>query len=293
MKYSQQIRNFVLQVLSRQTHADTIALFRLVISLWVIGNALLLLPGGEHFWGENAFVEGSDFAKLSVFEKIFDILNAPEMARFYLLVIILQLVSAVTAGFGFWPGMSSALLYWSTLTLDNRAPVILDGGNNLMHILLFLCIFMVPKSRFAARNALSNACFFVARFQVVFVYATAGLSKVTGQLWPQGMAMYYTMNVAEYGHPLLGELMTNFPLLSVLGSYGTLFFQLSLPFLIWFRKTRWLVLLVGTLFHLGIVFGMGLVSFGFAMCVSYFLFYRNEKSRRILERFSLKKWLVS
>jgi hypothetical protein len=56
----------------------------------------------------------------------------------------------------------------------------------------------------------------------------------------------------------------------------TVVFELGLPFALWFRKTRPIAILLGTVFHLGIFFGMDILNFSLAMIASYFLFLDPE-----------------
>mgnify|MGYP000371072637 CR=1 FL=1 len=280
--------NYINKITQEVTHPNAIKLFRLVIYGWVILNTLFLLPAGNHFWSFNALIPVQDFELMSVIKKAFYLLHNEGLSSYWPILVGIQLIAAVLAMFNKWPVISSIVVYFCTINLDNRANVILDGGNNLMHIILVFLIFMKPNSGSLLSNGITNASFLMARIQVVFVYLCAGLGKVTGTLWPQGVALYYTMNVDEYGHPLMAELMTDYSLLMVGGAYATLLFQLSFPWLVWFRKTRPFLLAMGTFFHLGIVFGMGLVSFGFAMCASYFVFYDDKRAEKFMSLFRIK-----
>jgi hypothetical protein len=124
----------------------------------------------------------------------------------------------------------------------------------------------------------TNLACLMIKIQVAFVYATAGLLKVTGPLWNKGVALYYTMGVSEYGNDALFELLSRFPAVLALMTLGTVLFQISLPYLIWLRPWRPYIILMGTGLHLSISLVMGLFMFGFAMCVSYFFFYQDNES---------------
>ncbi len=274
-------RRFRDRVLETQTHPNTIRLFRAVVSVWVILNTLMLLPAAEHFWSAHSYVPVPLLDHASPWDKALNLLSFDAVAPYYLVFVGMQVLAAVFAGLSIAPRLSSLALYFFTMNLDNRAAVILDGGNNLIHILLFLLIFMTPCAGVVG-NAFSNAAFFMARLQVAMLYATAGLLKVHGELWTKGVALYYTMNVLEYGNRLVGELMAASPVLLAAGSFATVLFQVTFPILIWPRVTRPLLMAAGTLFHLAIVFVMGLTSFGFAMCASYFVFYTDAQAARVL-----------
>ena len=286
------VTDFANKVLLTQTHPNTIRIARGAISLWILFNCFLLLPAGSHFWSYESYIPLANVTETSLWGKATNLLSFEQVSQFYPAFVIGQIVMAILAGLSVSPRLSSALLYFFTINLDNRAMVTMDGGNNLMHILLFLLIFMAPGSgkqtsgwRADAQmfgNAVSNAAFFMARVQVALVYATAGLLKVKGALWPKGVALYYTMNVVEYGNEMVGQVMSDWPLLLVFSCYMTVLFQVSFPILIWPRLTRPLMMLIGTIFHVSIIFVMGLTTFGLAMCTSYIFFYTDEKAAKLL-----------
>ena len=274
------------------SHVGTIRLFAIVINTWIIGNTLILLPGHKSFWARGSYLPSQDFSSFSTAEKFIGILSHPDGIDFYPVIIALQLFFAASAIVGRQRLVSQLIVLWATLTLDHRVATLMDGGNNLIHLLLiYLPLMQInpnEQSNSPLRVSIVNLAFLTARLQVVLVYLTAGLCKIHGELWPKGVALYYTMGVAEYGDPALAKLMSNYPLLSVGSSYATLAFQISLPFLIWNRNLRPLYLILGTFFHLGIAFGMGLVSFGFAMCTSYFIFYTEDRAQALLAQ--VRNW---
>lgn len=280
------------QFFNTSTHPSTIRLFSIVISLWVVFNTLTLLPAHENFWSPNSFIPLHDWSTLSFFEKPFHLLSLSVLSDTYLVFVGIQLIASFFVIANIYPLFSQILVTWATLNLDNRAHAILDGGNNLIHLFLLYLPFLLLSTKVSSlfkntRIFISNYAFLICRLQLVTVYLCAGFSKITGDLWPQGVALYYTMNVREYGHPLIAQLFDQSNLILVFATYATVIFQVSFPFLIWNRTLRPLYLAGGTLLHLGIAFGMGLTSFGFAMCASYFIFYTDNRAEKVLQQIRL------
>lgn len=272
-----------------KTHPHTIRLFRGIVSLWVIVGTVILLPAASQFYSLASHIPMMDISQLPDFMRPLYILCDARFTQAYPYFLAAQLVAAVFAGLSIVPRFSSLLLYFFTANLDNRATMIMDGGNNLMHLILVYLIFMSPTDhqrkntwRALTDNMLSNAGLFVCRLQVVVVYFTAGMLKVTGPLWTKGVALYYTMHVMEYGLPQLADLFSHYPILMVAATYGTLVFQVTFPVMIWFRRYRPLYMAIGTALHLQISLVMGLFSFGLAMCASYFAFYTDAQAARVL-----------
>ncbi len=106
-----------------------------------------------------------------------------------------------------------------------------------------------------------------------------------GVLWQNGTAIYYTLQVDEYTHPVAKDLVSRYAILTVLGSYITLLYQVMFPWLVWNKKVRPWLLTVGSCIHMQISFVMGLFMFGFAIAVAYLSFASEKFAEKILRSF--------
>lgn len=280
----------VQQLTGDRTHPYTIRLLRKLVYAWFLLNTLILLPMAGQFWGENALIPGIEGAIESNYFFL-HLLNSHFFARFHLLFVGLQIILLILGILCVYPRIISLLIYVITMNLDNKAYVILDGGNNLMHLILLYMILMDPSVRpnkyknpiiNYINNAASNFSFYMVRLQIVMVYFVSGLAKVSGTLWQNGTALYYTLNVDEYSHPLAKKIISNYPFFTVVGSYVTLIYQVAFPWLVWNKKIRPYLLAFGTLIHIQISFVMGLFMFGLAIATSYFSFAENMFAKKAL-----------
>ncbi|MGH9509932.1 MAG: DCC1-like thiol-disulfide oxidoreductase family protein, partial [Terriglobales bacterium] len=112
-----------------------------------------------------------------------------------------------------------------------------------------------------------GVCLVIA--QLSLMYSSTGLYKVMGELWQNGTALYYILRVDDYSWPGAAELLYRNPYLVVSGTYGTVLFELLFTPSLLRPWTRYLAILVGFAFHLGIALFMGLIGFGWSM-VSYY-----------------------
>ena len=96
--------------------------------------------------------------------------------------------------------------------------------------------------------------------------------------------MYYILNVEAFRLPWMASMVAENGFMLQLATWVVLGYQLAFPVLVWFKKLRWPVLLMGTGMHLFIAFAMGLMDFGFAMLVAYVIFYPNSYARKLLLR---------
>ena len=150
---------------------------------------------------------------------------------FYLLAILAGLLFA----FGWRTRISSLLFCFVVVALENRSPLITDGGDNVLLLMsIFLCFTRcgrhwsldarrrarhasateaatattastAPSSaawrtelaavREQVANVFHNGAVLVIAFQVCVIYATAGLYKVQGSMWQDGSAMGYVLQL--------------------------------------------------------------------------------------------------
>lgn len=273
--------------------------FCFFIYSWVILNAFTLLPHHRYFWGDLSWIQKLPISEPTLLNRTIGILSVDSMEPFYLGFLFAQVFFSVVRIMGRLPMLSSFIVWLATLVLDHRAFTIIDGGNNLMHIILFFAIFLFPDSENSGgvfsgvKRYSTNSAIILSRIQLCVVYFVAGHLKMTGEYWTNGMAFYYVFGVDEYSLPLLNNLVKGFPLLSVLASYSTIFFQITFPFLIWFRGARPSLFLFGGLMHVGIALGMGLLTFGLAMVSCYAVFLAPDQVNEYYRYFEgIKKFFI-
>ena len=273
------------------THPHSIRLLRKLVYAWFLVNTLILIPAGDEFWGQHSLIPKIDPEIVNAHPLLY-LLNLNIFAPYYEVFVGLQIILLIAGILCIYPRIVSILIYFITINLDNKAYVILDGGNNLLQITLLYLIVMDPsleKNRYRnttinqINNALSNLGFYMVRLQLVMVYLVSGLGKISGELWQNGTALYYTLNIDEYSHPLAKKMVSNYPIISVLGTYATVVYQVAFPWLVWNRKIRPYLLAFGTFIHIQIAFVMGLFMFGFAIAVVYFSFATDPAAKRLLD----------
>lgn len=116
-----------------------------------------------------------------------------------------------------------------------------------------------------AHNAALIAC--VA--QMCVLYFMSSLSKVQGEMWQNGTALYYVLRTAEYNSwPELTALIYQSPFLVVGATYAAVFVQLFLPFVLVNRTLKAVLLPMVMGMHVGIGILMGLPFFSAIMLVS-------------------------
>ena len=274
-----------------------LSIFRCLLAGLVMKNMIFYLPMADNLLGPEAIVDyntylGTMYAQgLQTFIYPFHAPYAPQ------LFIILTFSVAFLLFFGVF-GRVTALVLWLLLVLFKlRNGFILDGSDNVIEVTLPFLILAdayryntlsssppVPKS-----GPLAGLGRIVMRYaslalliQVCFVYFFTALAKLQGDLWLNGTATYYTMRVDEFRQTDWNIALTQNHYFVVLSTYFTILWELSFAFLIWFRKTKWLVIGGGILLHLGIWYFMRIDNFSWIMIGTYAMFITNRDYVRAL-----------
>jgi predicted DCC family thiol-disulfide oxidoreductase YuxK len=121
---------------------------------------------------------------------------------------------------------------------------------------------------------------------------STGLYKVMGELWQNGTAIYYILRVDEFSWPGVAELIYRSPYLVVLGTYGTVLFEVAFLPALFNRWTRYAAAFAGLVFHTGIALLMGLVTFGWSMLSVYPLLLTDAEYRHLSHWFRRRAHLV-
>jgi predicted DCC family thiol-disulfide oxidoreductase YuxK len=119
----------------------------------------------------------------------------------------------------------------------------------------------------------ANLALRLIQLHLVVIYGIAGLAKLQGPSWWNGMALWGTMTAGEFV-VLDFTALANWPLLINLLTHASLTIELLYPVLIWVRIVRPLWLASVVAMHLGIaVISPGLTEFALAMLAGNLAFF--------------------
>jgi hypothetical protein len=201
------------------------------------------------------------------------------------------------------PVLLAAVWSW-----HERNPVLLDGGDNLMVlVLVYLCFAQLSAhwaldARRAARRHIAgyevmrqkrlrwkvatvvhNSAVLAVLLQVCVLYMATGLFKVQGARWQDGTVLYYVLQVKEYqAWPSLSQFIYMNSITITLFAYLTVFVEVAFPFLMLHRVSRRIGLVAIMGMHVGIGVLMGLPFFSLTMIVTDMLFIRDATYRSMV-----------
>lgn len=188
------------------------------------------------------------------------------------------------------------LLFWVGLATNN--PMLTDGGDTLMRIVLLFAVFANLSEHLSidawlnrrARSRgipltghhswisswLHNTALILCCYQILLVYATSSIFKLQGEEWLDGSALYYALSLHEFQvFPTLNSVLSESTALIMLGTWGALGVQLLFPLALFWKPSRYVAVVLITATHVGIGILMGIWSFSLAMIALDLLLIRD------------------
>lgn len=254
---------------------ERIILFKKSLYLWCIFNYLTLLSAGDFLFSSSSYISKEWM------NPVLRSLGEEHFVTIIMTIILSAIYSIASRTNLFLHTIITILSFY----IDSFVYPVMDGGNNIFHLFMIYLLLASPEitkcgylKKFDSLNKiLMNKVLTLCRLQLCIVYFATSMIKITGTLWPKGIAIYYSLMVPDYSIPLIYNNISHFPdFVFVLSNYLVLGFQLSFPYMIWNKRARPYYLAIGTMIHLSISFVIGLFLFGLVIAISYSLFYEKE-----------------
>jgi hypothetical protein len=202
-----------------------------------------------------------------------------------LLLFIIAAIFGLMLMFGWRTRLATIVSWFLLLSLQNRNPMILQGGDDLFRMMLFWGMFLPWGERYSVDNLKRGVMHIDHRYcgtagvaymlQVGFVYLFSALLKTSPEWHSEGTALYYALSLDQMVLPV-GKLIYPYPellksltiitwylefwvmFLFFIPIYTTFFRTLGIIFIIGLHLSISLTLFVGLFFIIGIIttFGM-------------------------------------
>lgn len=197
---------------------------------------------------------------------IFDRLFSP---RGYQALMLCQIVCAISLFSRMLPSLDGALvfaLFTIRVLTHVRHQYGLDGSDQMSVVILgSLTLYYLAPGHLAQGIALN----FIA-FQSMLAYVASGSAKMTSTIWRSGKALGAILNTQSYGRKAASLFLHRFPLISLLGGWAVMVFQVTFPLSILLSPTSCLIALaMGAMFHIAIAVTMGLNNFVWSFIAAY------------------------
>jgi len=272
------------------------------LSLWRVSTGMCLLYwylshyfNRRYLWGPDGVVPFSTLGEVGWTSRLSLYALNPSVQYFELLFHLGVLVAVVFI-IGWRTRLTAPLNLVFHYSLYNRNHYFPNAGDNLT-IIIQLMLLLANTSAYVSldaerwraratgnvstmwriRAAIHNTALLASIVQLCIVYMTAGMHKVSGDMWNSGTALYYVLRVGEYSYPPYSDAIARNTYLVVALSYATVVFQLGFTSSLFNRTTRLLWMGGGLAFHAGIAVLMGLVTFSWFVLSVYTLLVADQE----------------
>ena len=217
----------------------------------------------------------------------------PELSGAWAVALFtLLLVSLVTASLGWMTRVSLALstgLYFYFQALDSAGTASkysVIATHALLLLTLSRCGDVWSFDALRRGGPTPRSAVWPARLLQILigvVYFGAAITKLhTPGFFNGDQMLFWTLTHLNEAHPV-GEVMSHYPALLIVGAYAAAVFEMTFLFLCWRGWTRPVVLATGLAFHVGTYFSLGLIYFPLMYFAIYWAFL-SEREARIFGR---------
>ena len=263
------------------TNASPLAVFR-------IGFGLMMLYSILRFWNKGwiytLYIEPKFHFKYYGFEWVRD------LGDFTYILFVICIISSIFITIGYKYRFSMILFFLSFTYIE-----LIDKTTYLNHyyfisILSFLMIFLPANAYFSVDNILRKKSYKeipkwsidCIKLLLSIVYFYSGLAKINTDWLLNAMPLKLWLP-SKYDLPLIGETFMQQEWVHYFMSWGGMLYDLSIPFLLLYKKTRIIGFVLVIFFHLftGVLFPIGM--FPYIMIVGSLIFFDYTVHEKIIK----------
>lgn len=207
----------------------------------------------------------------------------------YHLFIFVILSLSILFFFGIGKYVTPILLFSVLEIYNSLVPYILNGGDNILKFLLLYLIFIdsykyfsISPIRFSNDEIKKTSVFctnimtYAILLHICLSYFIAGIEKLHSDEWFQGVAIYYILSLERFHGAYINKLIIQNGYLVNLFTYLVVLWEIYFPVLVWNKKLKLLMVLIGIMMHISIMITMGLYDFQILYIFCLGLFLKND-----------------
>lgn len=218
------------------------------------------------------------------------------------ILLVVFTVASVALLVGWHTRVAAVLVLACLLSVERRMPYVFNSGDVLLRlVVLYLCLAPAGAalSLDRRRQVSDTDDWWVAPYrapwgqrliqiQLSVVYLATVWAKVRGTTWNDGTAVSYALRLTDLTRfRVPGVLVDNVGLVNLL-TWGTLAVELGVGILVWNRRARPAVLVLGVLLHLSIHLSLLVGLFSLVMLCCYVAFIEGEDMDRAVDQ--VRRW---
>ena len=262
-----------------------IALFRILFGICVTATLILLRSDWLEWYGVHGWVTLSTMRAVEPGMRLNLFTVMPQDDRWIAGFFWVFLSFAVLLTIGLWTRLSSVVVFLCLTSIQQRNLFMTHGGDTFLRVAGFFLIFapagaalsldrlirlrrglegpeISPRAPWAQR---------LIQFNLALLYFFSFWWKMKGATWLDGSALYYVFHLySALRFPVPHWLQ--YPAMLKMECWFTLGLEFSLGVLIWFRRLRYWLLLLGLFFHLCLEYALNIPMFQWDVLTAYVLF---------------------
>lgn len=268
------------------------ALVRIGAALVLLGWAATVSRDLLAFFGPEAILARQPDYRVAGLKGIWSVLGTSPGAGVVIAFYVLFVAGALCLLVGFHSRLAALVVFVVMVSFTRRDPAVFNAGDALLRVLTFYLLLVPGGAALSVdrwrrvRKEGGDLWEFPPRavwplrlmqLQLSVAYLVTVWAKAGGATWREGTAVTYALRIGFIRRIPLSDALTQSLLLSNLLTYATMAIELALGLLVWNRRLRPRILLLGVAFHLALdlVFRLGFFSYG--MFVLYLAFVPAEK----------------
>lgn len=266
--------------LKRSTASSKLAVFRICFGLMMLYSMLRFWSKG---WIDSVYVVPKFHFKYYGFEWV------ESLGSYTYLLFIVCILCAVLITIGLWYRLSILVFFLSFTYIELIEKTTYLNHYYFISILSFLLIFLPANKCFSIDVFLRKKQYKeipqwtvdAIKLLMVIVYFYAGLAKINSDWLFKALPLKIWMP-SKYDIPLIGETLLQQEWVHYAMSWGGMLYDLSIPFLLFYRKTRLFGFAMVVFFHVftAVLFPIGM--FPYIMIVSALIFFEGETHNKIV-----------
>lgn len=255
-----------------------LSFFRVAICLVLLIELMLLFPSLDEIYQMEGFVYTTDNS-IKVLKVIRE--NIQLFIATYALLLVLYLLGIGKQFTGVLVFVCYTINYFLCL------PTVSWGSEILRISLLFLAFtdsfkYLAIKKSKEPINLVYQLAVLSLMIHICYVYLTNAYFKLENDEWQTGYAIgYFMISVDSWNVFDVGVFALKYPWLIKSLSWFVLVFQILFPFLVWFKKTKLPIIIVGVILHVLMIFIAHLYIFEIVVILHYGLFISNKEWENI------------
>ena len=262
-----------------------IALFRIFYGICVSLTVVLLHSDWLEWFGVHSWVTLSTMTTVEPGIRLNLFTLMPQDDRWIAAFFWVSLGFAVLLTIGLWTRISSVAVFLCLASIEQRNLFIDHSGDTFLRVAGFFLMFAPAGAAFSVdrlirvRRGLEGPEAPLAapwaqrmiQFELALVYLVSFWWKMKGNTWLNGTALYYVTHLQSMKRFPLPAWIQHAAILKI-GGWFILVLEFCLGTLIWIRRFRYPLLLLGLLFHLSIEYAINIPMFQWDVLTAYVLF---------------------